>query len=529
MPRTTLNRRDCLKTFAGVAAGALAAPAVFSQESRSMKRPNIILIMNDDMGYCDLGCYGSEIATPNLDMLAAGGMRFTQFYNTARCCPSRASLLTGLYAHQAGVGDMVRNLGVPAYQGYLNDRCVTIAEALRAAGYRTHMSGKWHVGENRPHWPTDRGFDRYFGLISGASSYWQLDQGRQMAMDDKPWTPPDDGSFYMTDAISDHAVKLIGENAKADKPFFHYVAYTAPHWPLHAHPADIDKYRGKYLKGWDQLRLERHARMKQMGIVDEKWKLSDRHPKAPAWDEVEDKETRDLKMAVYAAQIECMDRGIGRIMQAVRRAGIEQDTLVLFLADNGGCAEEINRGKAGAAPGTKESYTSYGLPWANASNTPLRLFKVWVHEGGISTPLIAYWPGVIAKGGLSKEVGHVIDLMPTCLEAAGAQYPKQHGGKDITPVEGKSLLATLRGGKRQGHEAIYWEHEGHRAIRKGDWKLVGQRGGEWELYNLADDRTETNDLIAKEPVRAAELQAMWDAWAKKVGVEPFEKLRAQLK
>jgi len=484
-------------------------------------RPNIVLIMADDMGFSDIGCYGGEIATPNLDRLAAGGLRFTQFYNTARCCPTRASLLTGLYQHQAGIGYMVGNKGIPPYQGYLNQQCVTIAEALGPAGYHTLMSGKWHVGENRPHWPCDRGFDRYYGLISGGSNYWRLDPGRKFARDNEPARPGGD-DFYMTDAFTDQAVAMLEEVGRDPKPFFLYVAYTAPHWPLHAHPEDIAKYKGTYLKGWDALRKERHARMIRMGLVSNKWPLTPRDPRAPAWENVKNKAMRDLKMAVYAAQIHRMDAGIGRILEKVKALGKEENTLVLFLADNGGCAEEINRGKKGVPPGPADSFLSYGLPWANASNTPFRLYKHWVHEGGISTPLVAYWPKVITNGGaITHEVGHVIDIMATCCDVAGAEYPKTHKGNPITPCEGKSLLPVLRTGRRTGHEAIYWEHEGNRAVRMGKWKLVSRHPGAWELYDMQADRTELEDLAARHPDVAKKMMAMYDAWAKRCGVVPW--------
>ncbi len=486
------------------------------------RKPNIVILMADDMGFSDLGCYGGEIATPNLDRLAAGGLRFTQFYNTARCCPTRASLLTGLYPHQAGVGHMVASRGTPAYQGFLNDRCVTIAEALRPAGYRTMMVGKWHVGEEKPHWPCDRGFDRYFGLISGGSNYFFLEKGRKMALDHEPWTPagPD---FYMTDAFTDHALGFVDEAAKIGKPWFLYTAFTSPHWPLHARPGDIAKYRGKYLKGWDALRAERHKRQIETGIVDAKWPLTPRDGAAPAWEEVKNQDERDLRMAVYAAQIDRMDWNIGRLLERIKALGAEENTLVLMLADNGGCAEEIHRGTPGAAIGTKESFESYGLPWANASNTPFRLYKHWVHEGGISSPLIASWPAVIRKGGgLTNEPGHLIDLMATCLDVAGAEYPKTHGGKEITPLEGRSLAPVFRTGRREGHSEIYWEHEGNRAVRQGRMKLVARHKGPWELYDLEADRTEMSNLAEKQPEKARELAALWDRWAAKVGVVPWK-------
>ena len=504
------------RTFLAQSAGLLAA-------RNTVRRPNIVLIMADDMGFSDIGCYGSEIRTPNLDGLAARGIRFTQFYNTARCCPTRSSLLTGLYAHQAGVGHMVSDRGFPAYQGYLNDRSVTIAEALRPAGYTTLMAGKWHVGEDRPHWPVDRGFDRYFGLISGGSNYFRLDPGRQMALDNQPYTPPAEG-FYMTDAFTDHALQFLDQAAAKAQPFFLYLAYTAPHWPLHALPEDIARYRGRYRMGWDALRVARHRRMIELGLVDRRWPLTPRDPRAPAWDQVTDQEMRDLRMAVYAAQIDRMDQNIGRVLGRLRAIGAEENTLVLFLADNGGCAEEVNRGVPGALPGSKDSFMSYGLPWANASNTPFRLYKHWVHEGGISTPLIARWPAAIRQTNtITHQPGHLIDLMATCLDVAGAAYPKTYGGHSITPLEGRSLLPILKGRTRRPHEALYWEHEGNRAVRQGQWKLVSRHPEGWELYDLEADRTELNNLAARYPDKVRELTALYATWAARCGVVPWEK------
>jgi len=467
------TRRQFLRTAAGVALGAaMVGPLVRRARAAAAGRPNIVLIMADDMGFSDIGCYGGEIATPNLDRLAAGGLRFTQFYNTARCCPTRASLLTGLYPHQAGVGHMVGNKGIPPYQGYLNQECVTIAEALGPAGYHTLMSGKWHVGEDRPHWPCDRGFDRYYGLISGGSNYWRLDPGRKFARDNEP-AAPEGGEFYMTDAFTSEAIAMLDEVGRDSRPFFLYVAYTAPHWPLHAHPEDIAKYQGRYLGGWDALRKERHARMIRMGLVDKKWPLTPRDGRAPPWESVQDKAMRDLKMAVYAAQIGRMDAGIGRILEKVRDFGKEENTLVLFLADNGG--------------------------------------------------LVAYWPKVIKKGGaITHEVGHLIDIMATCCDVAGADYPTTHKGRPVTPCEGKSLLPVFQTGRRQGHEAIYWEHEGNRAVRMGKWKLVSRHPGTWELYDMEADRTELQDLAARQPDVVRKMAAVYDAWARRSGVVPWD-------
>ncbi len=508
-------RRQFLHTAAGAAFPAFAQPA---------KKPNIILIMADDMGFSDIGCFGGEIATPNLDRLAKGGVRFTQFYNTARCCPTRASLLTGLYPHQAGIGHMVNPRPYPAYQGHLNDQCVTIGEAIRGAGYTPLMSGKWHVGENRPHWPTDRGFERYFGLISGASNYWKLDGHRKMAMDDKPYVPNSPG-FYMTDAFTEHAVRFVDEYGRKPNPYFLYLAYTAPHWPLHAWPEDIAKYRGKYMKGWDRLREERHERMKAMGIVDKKWPMTPRDAKAPAWSEVSNKEEWDLRMAVYAAQVDRLDQGVGKLLDKVKELGQEQDTLIMFLADNGGCAEENIGGKQPGLPGPVESFTSYRTPWANASNTPFRLYKHWVHEGGISSPFIAHWPrGISQRGELIQRSSHLVDLMATCMDVSGGPYPSSFKGKAVLPMEGESIMKAVKG-QKQRSKPLFWEHEGNRAVRDGDWKLVSRYPGDWELYNIAQDRTEMNNLAGKDASRVAKMKGMYEQWASRCGVVEWGRLQ----
>jgi arylsulfatase A-like enzyme len=516
-----VTRRDFLRASAAGVAGAIGASSAERPE-----HPNVIVILADDLGFSDIGCYGSEIATPNLDRLAQRGVRFTQFYNSARCCPSRTALLTGLYNHRAGVGDMVNHRVVPEYQGYLNDRCVTIAEALRPAGYRTAMAGKWHVGEDRPHWPTDRGFEHYFGLISGASSYWEQSPGRQFVWNDKPYTP-EPGKFYSTDAFTDHAVQYIDQYARGRDPYFVYLAYTAPHWPLHAWPEDIAKYRGKYRIGWDRLRLERHERQKRMGLVDARWPLTPRDEQVPAWETVKDPDAWDLSMSVYAAQIDRMDQGIGRVLRKVEETGKADNTLILFLADNGGCHEEKIAGEqVGVPPGPRGSFTSYGRPWANASNTPFRLFKHWVHEGGIASPLIASWPAVVKKtGGLHHDPAHIIDVMATCMDVAGAKYPATHRGNAVAPLDGLSLAPTFRGQRRTLHDALFWEHEGNKAVRKGKWKLVSRfEKRTWELYDLDADRSEVHDLAAQEPDRVREMTALYDAWAERCGVVPFERL-----
>jgi len=420
---------------------------------------------------------------------------------------------------------MVEDRGKPAYQGYLNDRCVTIAEVLRSSGYRTLMSGKWHVGEHRPHWPTDRGFEKYFGLISGACNYFRLDdpdsqRQRQMALDDKPWTPPPTG-FYMTDAIADHAVEFIDSHGRGEQPFFLYTAFTAPHYPLHALPEDIAKYEGKYMKGWDALRKERHQRQIDMGIVDKRWPLTPRDDEALAWETVDDKKAWDHRMAVYAAQIDRMDQGIGRILRKIHEIGADDNTLIMFLSDNGGCAEIVDRGRPGVPPGLPDSFMSYGIPWANASNTPFRLYKRWVHEGGIATPFIARWPSVIKQNNaLKRDVGHLIDIMATCVDVAGAKYP----GAPIQPMEGKSLVPVFQD-KPIGVRKLYWEHMGNRAALEGKWKLVSRYPGKWELYDVEADRTEMNDLAATMQDKAAQLRQDYNTWAQRCGVEPWEEIR----
>ena len=532
-----MNRRSFLRTAAASAASAALATARPSQAataspSRAPSRPNIVIILADDMGYSDIGCYGGEIATPNIDRLAENGLRFTQFYNPARCCPTRASLLTGLYPHQAGMGRMVSfgDAEEGPYQGYLNRQCVTLAEALRPVGYKSYMAGKWHVGELPEHWPHTRGFDRYFGLISGASSYFELlenpQRPRRMALDDQPWTPPEEG-FYMTDAFTDFAVECIEQHEEPD-PYFLYVPYTAPHWPLHAHPEDIDKYRDRYHGGWDALRAERYEKMLALGIIRPEWPLSPRDSQVPAWEDVEDKERWALLMAVYAAMMDSMDQGIGRILDALEAKGELDNTLVFFLSDNGGCHETVERrglDQPGTQPGERGSYVAYDRPWANASNTPFRLFKHWVHEGGAATPCVAHWPeGIAARGALTEAVGHVIDFMPTCLELAGAAYPAAFGEQPIVPVEGESLVPVLRGDaegapRTPNPRTLYWEHMGNRAIRKGDWKLVTHKDSDdWELYNLVDDRTELNDRSGTEAERVEHLLADWQQWAERIGV-----------
>lgn len=479
-------------------------------------RPNIVLILADDMGYSDLGCYGGEIATPNLDALAAGGIRFTQFYNGARCCPTRASLLTGLYAHQAGIGHMTDDRGRPSYRGRLSDRCVTLAEALKPAGYRTLLSGKWHVGGARPQWPVDRGFDRSFSLIGGGSNYFALDKGAKLLLDGEPAATPPPGTFYFTDLFTDRAVKFLDE--ARGTPFFLYLAYTAPHWPLQAPPEEIAKYRETYKTGWDAIRRARLKKMTDLGIADPRWALSPRDGCVPPWEEAKKPDLEALKMAVHAAMVDRLDQNVGKVLAKLREMGEWETTLVLFLSDNGASPEEYPRVTPAIAPGPTESFHTLGPPWANVSNTPFRAAKRSTHEGGISTPFIASWPTRIPRGAIAREPAHLVDVLATFVDLSGAPVPAA-----APPLEGRSLLPSLLG-KPQDERLLFWEHEGNRAVRKGRWKLVSRHKEPWELYDLDADRTETTDLAAREPGRVAEMTAAWHAWAARCGVVPFEDL-----
>lgn len=504
----------------------LSAPLLFAAES---PRPNIVVILVDDMGLSDLGCYGSEIPTPNLDKLAADGLRFTQFYNTARCCPTRASILTGLYPHQAGVGHMTEDRGAPGYQGRLNDRCVTMGEVMHAAGYFTAMSGKWHVGQNHGVTPWGRGFDRSLNAPAGGF-YYAADaraelflNGRQLANDD-PSLPK---GWYSTDLWTDYGIKFIDEARAAKKPFFLYLAHNAPHFPLQAPQDEIAKFRGKYKIGWDKLRLSRHARQIELGIMDKAWPLSPRPPEVRAWDEVPaaEQDRFDHIMAIYAAVVAHMDQSVGRFVDALRQRGVLDDTLILFLSDNGANAESGPKGRLeGNPPGAARSTVFEGQSWATLSNTPLRRYKHFNHEGGISTPLIVHWPQhVKTPGELRQQPGHLVDIMATCVDAGRAKYPAEFHGKPIEPMEGKSLLPALEN-KPIERDALYWEHEGNAAIRVGDWKLVRLgRNGPWELYNLKTDRTELHDLASAQPDRANQLAAKWEAWAERTHVKPYPK------
>jgi len=567
-----MKRRDFLKAiaFTAVAATPAASWAAGRFGRKKPLRPNIIIIMSDDMGYSDIGCYGSEISTPTLDALAAGGLRFTRFYNTARCCPTRASLLTGLYPHQAGVGHMMADRGQDGYRGDLNRNCVTIAEVLKAAGYSTYACGKWHVTKNtraegpqdKYNWPLQRGFERFYGTIHGAGSFCDPST---LVRDNTLITPPSDREYqpeepyYYTDAISDNAARFIRRHDRSN-PFFMYVAYTAAHWPMHARPRDIAKYKGKYDAGYGPVRKARFEKMKELGVIKPEAELS---PPPASWGDIKDKKWEAACMEVYAAMIDSIDQGIGRIAGALKDKGIFDNTLVFFLQDNGGCAESGGRGtkphpraskptlpplppdaqhyfgsvpqqtrdgwpvrRGHVMPGPADTYIGYGKNWANVSNTPFREYKHWVHEGGISTPLIAHWPAAIrAKNELSHQHGHLIDLMATCVDVSGATYPSRYKGQKIKPMEGKSLAPVFEN-KPIKREALYWEHEGNRAVRAGKWKLVAKgRAGQddvvWELYDIEADRSELHDLAAEEPKRLKEMVGLWQAYAERANVLPW--------
>ncbi len=518
-----------------------------------LKRPNVVIILADDMGYSDIGCYGGEIDSPNLDKLAKNGIRFTQFYNTARCSPSRASLLTGLHPHQTGIGILVDDDSPEGYAGDLNKNCITIAEILKENGYRTYMSGKWHMSTSTftvsDSWPNQRGFEHFYGTIIGAGSYFYP---RTLTRDniniDDEANEPD---FYYTDAISANAIKYINQHYKntPEQPFFLYVAYTAPHWPLHAHEKDIAKYKRRFDEGWDKLRQERLKRMVKMNIIDKEWELSTRDPNVSPWEQVKNKGWEARRMEVYAAQIDSMDQGIGKIISALEKNGQLQNTLIIFLSDNGGCEEPIGARMAklmvseGSAreytrsgenvkfgnkyriiPGAENTYQSYGVAWANVSNTPFRKYKHWTHEGGIATPFIIHWPEKIkAKGELRNQQAQLTDVMATIVDITGSQYPEEYKGNKILPLEGTSLVPIFDN-RDNDKGMLFFEHEGNAAVREGKWKLVKDYPNEWELYSMEDDRTELNNLIDKFPERAKNMINAYEEWAKRCGVIPREKI-----
>lgn len=493
-------------------------------------KPNIVVILADDMGFSDLGCYGGEIETPQLDALATNGLRFTNFYNAARCCPTRASLLTGLYSHQAGVGHMVENRGVPSYQGYLNDRCVTLAEALKPAGYATLMAGKWHVGSEPGHWPLDRGFERFWGTVKGGGVYFkealELRPEQIFVEDAKAIEPPDD--LYVTDTFTDRAMEFVEHAVTSEKkPFFLYLAHIAPHWPLQAKPEEIAKYNGRYDIGWDEVRTRRFERQKQMGILPSDAVLSQRDPKAKAWSDLSGKQKTAManRMEIYAAQVDAIDRNVGRLVAKLKELGQFENTLILFLSDNGCSAEGgsggFDRGIKGAPIGSGRSYLSAGLEWANACNTPFIKYKIDTFEGGIATPLVVHGPeSLVPRGQIRHQPAHIIDIMPTLLEIAGARYPAEFKGKAIQPMEGIRLQPAFKGEPLPARP-LFWEHQGNAAVRDDHWKAVrpGPQGA-WQLFHLAKDRTEFKNLAAANPGKLESLKKTWDDWARRVAADP---------
>ncbi len=555
-----MNRRRFLGVAgAGAAAfltGCRSTAGSSARAGSAAGRPNIVLVMLDDMGFSDLGCYGGEVRTPHIDALAERGLRFTQFYNAARCCPTRASLLTGLYPHQVGLKVNGRSLTRDG---------MTLAEALSAAGYQTAMAGKWHLSEtprlkpparhqkwvdhqvdpDRPFGPPDtypvrRGFDRHYGIIWGVASYFDpfsLVNGMEAVKH-----VPDD--YYLTDAITDHAVRYVREMSATEKPLLLYVAYAAPHWPLHAREEDIARYRGRFTDGWHAMRRRRYRRQVEMGLIDPATHpLPDLMGRGPDWDDLSeaDRALMAARMQVHAAMIDRADQGVGRIVEALKAAGRYDDTVIFVLSDNGASPEtpadwgpgydrtaETRDGRTvrytGFRPeelGSETTYAGIGAWWSNASNTPYRYWKKESFEGGCHTPLIVHWPkGLGARpGSLTDEMGHVMDIMPTCLNLAGAAYPRSFNGHRITPPEGRSLRPVLRGGGRPGHEALFFEHVGGKAVIADGWKAVQPtRGKTWELYHLARDRTETRNLADADPDRLARLVRRWQGWATRVGL-----------
>ena len=499
-------------------------------------QPNILLVMVDDMGWADLGCYGSEIPTPNIDALAKNGVRFTQFYNTARCSTTRASLLTGLYPHQAGMGHL-DGLRLPeslGTHGRLNDRAVTIAQVLGTAGYHTSMVGKWHLGQQSGTTPWNKGFQRStttrFGELyfpnekhKPGTEFVYLDGQETPAASPKIGT----GEWYSTFMFTDWALKFVDDAKQQQKPFFLYFAHGAPHFPLKAPAEVIAKYRGKYKAGWDKLRAARHAKQIELGLVDPKWPLSPRPEEVAAWDSLspEDQDRFDHIMATYAAMLDCVDQSVGRMVAGLKERGMLDDTLILFLSDNGGNAEGGPRGiTQGGEIGSPDSSVFLGMSWATLNNTPFRRFKHFTHEGGISSPLIAHWPKGIPSeryGKIEKQPGHLIDVMATAVDLSGATYPATFEGHPILPKEGLSLRPALLGEPLHRVKPIFWEHEGNRAVRSGPWKAVMKLKGEWELYNIEEDRTEQNNLIGINKAVAVLLIQQWNDWAATSFVDPW--------
>jgi len=490
----------------------------FCQKSaKCEKPPDIVIIIADDIGYSDFGCYGGEIPTPNIDKIAERGILFTNYYTENMCAPTRAALLTGRYH----------------IRGYNKEGNITISEGLSTAGYISYAVGKWHnagekIMDRRA--PLKRGFNHFFGTPQGTSNYYApITLTRDGEPAEEEWQDED---FYYTDAITDNAVEYI-KNTPENTPLFLYTAYNAAHWPLHARQEDVRKHEGRYFMGWDELRKQRLRKMKKLGIVPDDMPLSPRDSLVPAWEDEEHKAWQERRMEVYAAQIEVMDRGIGRIVTELKKTGRINNTLLLVLVDNGGCHVEYDKERRGpflseytrkgepvkignipgVMPGPEDTWQSYGRGWANASNTPFRLFKRHDHEGGIRVPLIVQWPDVIKNGGqITGQVAHVIDILPTVLETASVAYPSSYKNRNVDSPDGISLLPIIYGKKRNPHNVLYWQYSRGAAILKGNWKLVRIINNPWELYDLSKDPVEMNNLADQYPERVEELSILWKKW-----------------
>lgn len=529
------TRRHALRLLSSAAAVA-ALPLGSAKASAAARRPNVVVILADDMGFSDIGCYGGEIPTPNIDALAAGGLRFTQFYNTARCSPSRAALLTGVYPHQAGVGHLepVVVPGSKGLHGRLNDRVVTLAEVLKGAGYFTAMAGKWHLGTGHGVGPWQRGFDRSIASARGELYYPNQPQplAQTVAIDGRevPANSPEvgQGDWYSSDLFVDRGVRFIEEARAKKQPFFFYLPFVAAHFPVMAPPEDVARFRGKYLAGWDVLRAQRLERQRKLGLLGDEAKLSPRLPNTYNWDKLspEDRDRFDGMMAAYAADVARMDKAVGDLVAWLKAAGELDNTLILFMSDNGGTAESGPDGRSTGEPlGGPTSNIFVGMNWATLSNTPFRYFKHHTHEGGVATPLIAHWPAGIAeaqRGGFVREPGHLIDIMSTVVDVTGARYPQAAAGKPIVPMQGVSLAPAFHGRAIRRGRPIFFEHEGNRAVRDGRWKLVARFQQPWELYDMATDRSELRDLAKIHPDRVARMAAQWDAWAAESDVDAWQ-------
>lgn len=533
---------------------ATAALPAIAMGQENAEKPNIMLIVVDDLGYSDMGCYGGEINTPNLDGLANNGLRFTQFFNGARSCPSRATLLTGQYPHNVGITGMGLSM---------TKNCVTIAEALKDAGYSTAMTGKWHlsltqgIGNktdqmkwlahqdffDRPFapvetYPCNRGFDEHFGTIWGVGDFF--DPFSLVHNEEAIATVPND--FYYTDYITDKTIDLIENFSGGEEPFFMYVAYTAPHWPLHAKPEDIAKYDGMYDAGWDQLRINRYNRMVELGLIDPAEMPVSLNESGRAWDNEADKAFHSNNMEVHAAMVDCVDQGIGKIIQKLKDEGQFDNTIIFFMSDNGASPENYSIGdfdrhdrtRSGdmvthnsQTPGSQLTYNYLGNGWAGAVNTPFRYWKTESFHGGTATPMIVHWPaGLKAQAGsITKQPGHFLDIMPTCLELAGAEYPETYKENSILPLpaEGRSLMPLIEGeGTWNGERTFFWEHENGRAVRVGNWRLVALRNAGWQLFDLAEDYSETNNVAVENPAVVRQLKTLWNDWARSVGLTVTE-------